>query len=71
MNTSVLRHIFDRVTLSQTSPTFSLSILKHYRFTLDLSEFLQASDDSFRLRLLGWADKAQPPEAIKQYSDVR
>ena len=50
---------------------FPLSILKHYRFTLDLSEFLQASDDSFRLRLLGWADMAQPPEAVKQYSDVR
>ena len=44
--------IFDRVTLSQSSPTFTLSILKHYRFTLDLSEFLQASDDSFRLKLL-------------------
>ena len=26
-------------------------------------KFLQASDDSFRLKLLGWADKAQPPEA--------
>ena len=58
----------DRVTLSQSSPTFTLSILKHYRFTLDLSEFLQASDDSFHLRLLGWADKAQPPEAVRYTS---
>ena len=39
--------------------------------SLTLTEFLQASDDSFRLKPLGWADKAQPPEAIKQYSDVR
>ena len=26
-------------------------------------KLLQASDDSFRLKLLGWADKTQPPEA--------
>ena len=31
-------------------------------------KFLQASDDSLRLKLLGWAGKAQPPEAVRYTS---
>ena len=51
----------DRVTLSHASPTFTLSILKHYRFTLDLSEFLCMSYDSFHTRLLAQAERFELP----------